>query len=65
MPERIEWIEHWVYEVVKVSRLPVPNEIRGPTCMIGPKVWYGTVSAGSSPGLSPARTLVTAGFTIR
>ncbi|MGP3937341.1 hypothetical protein [Nonomuraea sp. KM88] len=28
-----------VYEVVKVVRLPVPNEIRAPDCMIGPKIW--------------------------
>ncbi|WP_171074738.1 hypothetical protein [Nonomuraea basaltis] len=28
-----------VYQVVKVARLPVPNEIREPDCMIGPKVW--------------------------
>jgi hypothetical protein len=39
MPERTEWTPLWVYEVVKVARLPVPNEIRGPECMVGPKVW--------------------------
>ena len=42
MPERSEPIHpayEPVYEVVKVVRLPVPNEIRAPDCMIGPKVW--------------------------
>lgn len=28
-----------LYDVVNVSDLPVPNEIRGPACMTGPKVW--------------------------
>ncbi|WP_165958871.1 hypothetical protein [Actinomadura sp. KC345] len=39
MSARSKWIPFYVYDVVKVARLPVPNEIRGPKCMIGPKVW--------------------------
>ncbi|MEU4332547.1 hypothetical protein [Nonomuraea dietziae] len=34
-----EPIQRWVYEVVKVTRLPIPEELRDPACMIGPKVW--------------------------
>lgn len=39
MQRPVEWIERWVYEVVKVTRLPIPRELRDPECMIGPKVW--------------------------
>ncbi|WP_327581499.1 hypothetical protein OHA25_36710 [Nonomuraea sp. NBC_00507] len=42
MPEPSESIQpvyEPMYEVVKVVRLPVPNEIREPDCMIGPKAW--------------------------
>lgn len=38
-PARPQWIEVFEYELVRVARLPVPNEIREPACMIGPKVW--------------------------
>ncbi|WP_146104182.1 hypothetical protein [Nonomuraea solani] len=38
MPEPSESFQP-VHEVAKVVRLPVPNEIREPDCMIGPKVW--------------------------
>jgi hypothetical protein len=36
-PGRAEWTMR--YDVVRVSDLPIPNEMRGPTCMLGPGVW--------------------------
>ncbi len=52
MPLR-EWIEHWVYEVVKVAHLPVPNEIDGPHCMIGPTVRMRRRIRRCAPWLAP------------
>lgn len=53
MPARSEWIKHWAYEVVKVARLPVPNEIRDPACMIGPKLWIRRRIRRLAPWLVP------------
>ncbi|MEU6718251.1 hypothetical protein ABZ897_42865 [Nonomuraea sp. NPDC046802] len=56
MPEPSESIHpayEPVYEVVKVVRLPVPNEIREPPCMIGPKVWVGRRIRRLAPWLVP------------
>lgn len=52
MPEPSESIQP-VYEVVKVVRLPVPNEIREPDCMIGPKVWVRRRIRRLAPWLVP------------
>ncbi|MEV3986917.1 hypothetical protein [Nonomuraea sp. NPDC049758] len=38
MPARENWVEHWVYEVVRVTSLPIPQELRDPPCMVGWKV---------------------------
>ncbi|RVX40908.1 hypothetical protein EDD27_3350 [Nonomuraea polychroma] len=56
MPEPSESIQpvyEPVYEVVKVVRLPVPNEIREPDCMIGPKVWVRRRIRRLTPWLVP------------
>jgi hypothetical protein len=37
VPARTEWTMR--YDVVWVSDLPIPNEIRGPACMLGPGAW--------------------------
>jgi hypothetical protein len=58
MPERSEPIHpayEPVYEVVKVVRLPVPNDIRDPACMIGPKVWLTRRIRRLASWLVPAR----------
>ena len=36
-PARAEWTIR--YDVVRVSDLPIPNEIRSPACMLGPGAW--------------------------
>jgi hypothetical protein len=53
--DRPEWIEHHVYEVAKLARLPVPNELDDPACMTGPWVWVRRRLRRLVPWLVPAQ----------
>jgi hypothetical protein len=47
-PARAEWTMR--YDVVRVSDLPIPNEIRGPACMLGPAPGCDGGPSAASPG---------------
>jgi hypothetical protein len=63
VPARAEWSMR--YNVVRVSDLPIPNEMRGPTCMLGPGVWCAGGPSAASPGFVVRYAHATAAGTTR
>jgi hypothetical protein len=63
VPARAEWTIR--YDVVRVSDLPIPNEIRGPACMLGPGVWLRRQAQPASLGFVDRYAHATAAGTTR
>lgn len=50
-----EWIENHVYEIARLARLPIPNELEDPECMTGRWVWVRRRLRRIVPWLVPAQ----------